>query len=183
MFVPTTAPSTPTLRPRTDADLPALIDVLGRQQPSSRYPFRWPWPGGDVAEFIVRETEETNWVAQVGGQVGGRVAGHAAILTVTGDSPITHAWLRATGSGPGEVACVGALFVDVDLRGTGVGGALLDAAVAWCRQRGRTPVLDVLDHGAAVEVYRHRGWQVVGSDRPEWLSPGAPAVLAMVLPN
>lgn len=174
-----TTPPAVTLRPRTEADLPALIDVLGRQQPSSRYPFRWPWPGGDVTEFLVRDGEEANWVAEL----DGRAVGHAAIVAISGDDALTQAWRRATGRASEGLACVSVLFVDVDLRGTGVGGLLLDAGVAWARERDRTPVLDVLDHGAAVEVYRHRGWREVGSDHPEWLPAGAPPMLAMVLPD
>lgn len=174
-------PSRPTvtLRPRRASDLPALVDVLGRQQPHSRYPFRWPWPGGDVSEFIVRDGEEATWVAEL----DGRVVGHAAILTITDDSPRTRAWYAATGRDAAGLACVSVLFVDIDLLGTGVGGTLLDAAVAWGRERGRIPVLDVLDHGRAVAVYRRRGWREVGSDHPDWLPDGALPMLAMVLPT
>ena len=42
------------------------------------------------------------------------------------------------------------LFTDVSVRGTGIGGLLLDTAVAWLREQGRIPVLDVVtDHGTA----------------------------------
>lgn len=44
------------IRPRTRTDLPALADLLERQQPVSRYPMVWPFPGG-VEPFLVRETE------------------------------------------------------------------------------------------------------------------------------
>jgi ribosomal protein S18 acetylase RimI-like enzyme len=74
------------------------------------------------------------------------------------------------------------LFVDHRLAGQGVGSALLAKAVEAIRAQGRTPVLDVVQETvSAVELYRRRGWQVVGEGRPWWLPDDHLPVLFMVL--
>ncbi|MBD8870446.1 GNAT family N-acetyltransferase [Nocardioides sp. MJB4] len=156
--------------------MPELVRLLGEQQPSSGYPVRWPLPF-PVEEFLVRDDEERAWVAEV----DGRVVGHAAVGQVR-DLGVREVLRGATG-GVG-VAAISVLFVAVDLVGRGVGGRLLDEAVAFIRGTGRLPVLDVVrTHGTAVEVYRHRGWQVVGEARPAWLPADREPVLLMALPE
>ncbi|KRF12543.1 GNAT family N-acetyltransferase [Nocardioides sp. Soil796] len=164
------------LRPRVDSDVPALVEVLGAQQPTSGYPHRWPLPF-PVADFIVRDDQDRAWVVEV----DGRVAGHVAVGPVTGEE--ATAFLHAIGTDDASaLALVAVLFVDPSVKGRGVGGALLDAAVEWARSQGRLPVLDVLQ-GAAVDVYRHRGWQVIGELRPDWLPDAVPPMLLMSLPH
>lgn len=164
----------PLLRARTSADLPDLVEVLAEQQPATRYPLRWPLPF-PVEQFLVRETEEQAWVAEQ----GGRVVGHVAVGAV-GSLELAAQFQEALGTD--ELANVSVLFVAQRLRGSGLGGRLLDTAVAWARARGRLPVLDVVQgHAPAVAVYRHRGWQEVGQARPAWLPADQPPVLLMAL--
>lgn len=166
---------TVTIRPRRPADVPGLVALLGEQQPASRYPLRWPLPF-PVEQFLVRATEERAWVAQVGDVL----AGHIAVTTPDGE--MAEAFGRVC---PGHaVAEVAVLFSGSTFRGSGVGGRLLDTAVAAIRHTGRTPALDVLPaHSSAVAVYRHRGWVEVGRMRPAWLPADQPDVLLMVLPD
>lgn len=168
----------PVVRAREPRDLPLLVAALAAQQPTSSYPMRWPLPF-PVEQFVVREGQERAWVAEV----GGRVVGHVAVGRPRGD--VELAFLDALGvpdtSGLGIVEV---LFTELSARGSGIGGLLLDTAVAWLRARGRTPVLDVVTHhGTALEVYRHRGWQQVGRIRPPWLPESEADLLLMVLPD
>lgn len=164
-----------TIRPRRTSDLPGLVALLGEQQAASRYPLRWPLPF-PVERFLVRSTEEHAWVAEAGGVL----AGHVAVTTPDGE--LAEAFARAY-PGP-STAEVSVLFNGSAFRGSGVGGLLLDTAVAAIRDSGRTPALDVLPaHSSAVAVYRHRGWVEVGRARPAWLPTDQPDVLLMVLPD
>ncbi|TQJ10386.1 ribosomal protein S18 acetylase RimI-like enzyme [Lapillicoccus jejuensis] len=164
------------VRDRRPEDLPVLVELLGRQQPTSRYPFRWPLPF-PAEEFLARESEERAWVVTVDDVVAGQVT-----VTTVGDDDFGRLWRAGTGRANAGLGCVSAFFVDLDRRGLGLGGRLLDTAVAWVREQGRVPVLDVVQqHGDALAIYRHRGWREVGSARPPWLPDDEPPVLAMVL--
>lgn len=166
----------PLVRPRRPDDLPPLVALLERQQPRSRYPFRWPLPF-PPEQFLARATEERAWVAEV----AGAPAGHIAVTALAGDE-FAAIWTAASGRGPAALACISAFFVDESLRGSGVGGLLLDTAVGWIREQGRQPVLDVVQrHSSALAIYLRRGWRPVGEVRPPWLPDDEPPVLAMVL--
>lgn len=181
--LPYPAVVTVTIRPRVDADLPALGEVLAAQQPFSRYPFRWPLPF-PTHEFLVRPGERAAFVAEV----EGRPVGHVSLTEVSPDDPFAERWAGGADRPVAELDCVSVLFVDHRLQGQGIGARLLEQAVRTAREAGRTPVLDVVqpaagEPGRAERLYRDRGWQVVGSGRPEWLPPEEPDVLLMVLPE
>lgn len=162
-----------TIRERRDEDLPALAVVLAEQQAGTQYPVRWPLPF-PVEDFLVRPGEERAWVAEV----DGRVVGHVAVYTLAGD--LRESFVAAVGSE--ELAELAVLFVGSDVIGTGIGGRLHDTAVEWIVASGRQPVLDVVPvHDRAVEVYRHRGWQVVGEVQPAWLAADFPVLVLMTL--
>ena len=57
-----------------------------------------------------------------------------------------------------------------DARGQGIGGRLLDAAVDWCRERSLIKLdCQVWPHnGAALALYRSRGFAVEGRQRRHW---------------
>ncbi len=63
-----------------------------------------------------------------------------------------------------------AMAVAAEHRGRGVGGALLDAAVAWCRATGLSKIsCQAWPHnGAAVALYRSRGFLIEGRLRRHW---------------
>jgi GNAT superfamily N-acetyltransferase len=168
----------PVVRPRERCDLPTLVRSLGEQQPTSSYPMRWPLPF-PVEQFIERDGQERAWVAVL----DGRVVGHVGVGRPRGD--VERAFLDAlTVDDTAGLGIVEVLFTDLSVRGTGIGGLLLDTAVAWLHEQGLTPVLDVVtDHGTALDVYRHRGWRQVGSIRPPWLPESKADLLLMVLPS
>jgi GNAT superfamily N-acetyltransferase len=163
------------VRPRTSDDLPELVAVLAAQQPVSRYPLRWPLPF-PVEDFLVREGQEAAWVAEH----EGRVVGHVAVGR---PRPAEEAGF-VEAAGTRDLACVAVLFVDVTRRGLGIGGRLLDTAVAWAVERDLLPALDVVpSHGPAVAFYRARGWRQVGTLHPDWLPDPREPLLVMTLPG
>ncbi len=170
------SPEQPTIviRPRHLDDLPELARILADQQPQSRYPFRWPMPF-PVEQFIARTTEEMAWVATR----SDRVVGHVSVTTLEEDE-MGRSWSAGTGRAARELGCVSVLFVDHTLRGSGIGGALMDTAEAWIFGRGDSAVLDVVQrHSNALAVYRHRGWREIGTARPPWLPDEEPPVILM----
>ncbi|WP_299445094.1 GNAT family N-acetyltransferase [uncultured Phycicoccus sp.] len=169
-------PSLVTVRPRRPTDLPVLRELLAAQQAGSGYPVRWPLPF-PVEEFLVRPGELGGWVALV----GTRVVGHVALLEVRPGWE-ADGWAAGTGRPPERLAAVAVLFVAPGHGGRGIGTRLLDTAVARARHLGRLPVLDVVqEHSIAADLYRRRGWTVVGEARPPWLPPDRRPVLLMAL--
>ncbi|ROR89790.1 GNAT family N-acetyltransferase [Nocardioides aurantiacus] len=164
-----------TLRPRRPEDVPRLAELLAAQQPTSHYPLRWPLPF-PVEDFLVRPGEQAAWVAERDGVLLGHVA-----LTDPGDLADRFA-AALPGRRRDDLAAVSVLVVAPASRGLGIGGLLLDTAVAHARAAGWLPVLDVVPtHVGAVSLYRGRGWREVGSFRPPWLAEERPALLLMVL--
>jgi ribosomal protein S18 acetylase RimI-like enzyme len=169
-----------TVRERIPADLPVLAEVLEEQQPHTGYPQRWPLPS-PVAEFLTRPGELGAWVATLDDDPA--PVGHVSV-TAPGSGPEVDGWVAGVGRPAEELAAVSVLFVDHRVSGRGVGGALLDAAVAFIRESGRAPVLDVVQETrSAVRLYERHGWRVVGEARPWWLPTDHLPVLLMVLPD
>lgn len=165
-----------TIRDRRPDDLPALEQLLGAQQSTSGYPHRWPLPF-PIEEFLVRPGQLGAWVAEVDGVV----AGHVAATDPAGNW-MADEWRRITGRPGEELGEVSILFVGLDHGGVGIGGALLDHAVAVIRSLGREPVLDVVDEfSSAGQFYRRRGWTTIGYGRPPWLEDELPPVAYLVL--
>ena len=164
------------IRLRHDDDLPELARLLAEQQPATRYPLRWPLPF-PVEQFLVRATEEIAWVAELAGEP----VGHVTVSRVV--DPEISAVLAPTVD-LDAIASISVLFVADHLRGSGIGGRLLDTAVRSIVASGRRPVLDVVaGHHPAVEVYRHRGWQEIGRCRPAWLPAEQEPVIVMAWPH
>ena len=169
-----TAPPDVRIRPRREEDLQVLEDVLAAQQPSSRYPLRWPLPY-PVRDFIVRPDELVALVAVD----AGRVVGHVSVTAVM-PGELGAAWATGAGRPIDEMACLSVLFVDHTVRGRRIGGALMDAAEGWIFSRGLAAVLDVVTaNERPLAVYRHRGWREIGRARPDWLPDTEPPVILM----
>lgn len=171
-----------TIRPRTDADLPALGAALVEQQSASGYPHRDPLPIAPE-DFITRAGTLATWTAEV----DGRPAGHVAVLPVHdpeagGEPELTRLWMAGHGLPADRLGEVGVYFTATWARGRGVGSALMRTALEDLAARDLAPCLDVVPTGAAVDIYRRTGWREVGSTRPSWLEDDAPDVVAMVLP-
>ena len=166
------------VRPREPADVAPLCELVMRQQPLTRYPFRNPLPF-PVEEFVSRAGEQAAWVAVVGPEQ--RVAGHVSVLDVTGHE-IGPQWAAAVGRPVEELAAVSVLVVDHELTGRGIARALMDACEGHLADLGRVPVLEVVGaRSRAALLYRARGWRVVGTARPHWLPATEDPVQLMVL--
>jgi ribosomal protein S18 acetylase RimI-like enzyme len=171
------------VRPRRPADVPLVGDLIMRQQPQTRYPFRNPLPF-PVEEFVVRDGELAAWVAETTADTTDdrAVVGHVSVLDVT-DHEIGPSWADAVGRPVEELAAVSVLVVDLGLGRRGIGTRLMDECEAYIRDLGRTPVLEVVAdaHSRAVGLYLRRGWRMVGEVRPRWLPEGEGPVMIMVL--
>lgn len=165
-------------RPRRDADLPALIQILARQQAETQYPFVWP-PERGAERFLRRPSELEAWVAEL----DGTVVGHVAIQSVA-DDDLGKMWAAAHGVPVSNVRCISVLYADRRLPQRGIGSALLARATQRARADGGAPALDVVaTHVDAVNFYLNRGWQKVGRVRPEWLPETEEPVHVMILPR
>lgn len=172
------------VRPRRPEDLPALGEILRRDHPRTRYPYRlpedpaaWVAEAGDLAAFVATDAA---------GTVLGHVAVEAAPGVDHGTGPaLQEAWSRATGRPPEACGVVSRLFVSADHRRRGVGAHLLERAVGWLEGRGLAPCLDVLplpDDGA-LRWYERLGWVRAAELRAHWHREGWPPLVALVLPD
>ncbi len=145
------------VRPRTPDDLPALLALLQRTHESDGYPVR---ASRVSAAWLAPDDELAAWVALD----GDRPVGHGALHPAGGASlPL---WREATGREADGLAVVSRLYTDRSAPGAGT--ALLEAAVAEARARGRAPVLEVLSSSPARGFYARRGWRRVGEVPQRW---------------
>lgn len=173
-----------TLRPRRPADVPLVADLIMRQQPQTRYPFRNPLPF-PIEEFVVRDGELAAWVAETAPETTAdarTLVGHVSVLDVT-DHAIGPSWADAVGRPVEELAAVSVLVVDLDAGRRGIATRLMDECEGYMRDLGRTPVLEVVAdaRSRALGLYLRRGWRVIGEVRPRWLPPGEGPVKIMML--
>jgi GNAT superfamily N-acetyltransferase len=122
-----------------------------------RYPFYRPdsWRGWLTGSEIL-----DTWIAEHQREL----LGHVAVVRLDEDPQNALRWRELTGLSVDELAGVSRFFVRRRVRGTGVGGLLLDQAVQAIRDRGLHPVLDVVTQDrAAVELYESRGWRLLAS--------------------
>ena len=173
-----------TVRPRRPVDVPLVGELIMRQQPQTRYPFRNPLPF-PIEQFVVRDGELAAWVAETAPHPTSdarRLVGHVSVLDVT-NHEIGPSWADAVGCPVEGLAAVSVLVVDLALGRRGIATRLMDACEAYISDLGRTPVLEVVAdaHSRAVNLYLHRGWRVIGEVRPRWLPPGEGPVMMMAL--
>lgn len=167
------------IRPRRDDDVPALVDLLFRQQSETQYPFHWP-PDRSPEDFLRRPTESEAWVADL----EGAVVGHVAIQLVADDDELGTVWAAAHGVPVAALRCISVLFADRRLARRGIGSALLERATQRVLDGDGAPVLDVVaEHHDARNLYLSRGWVEVGRSRPAWLPATAEPVYLMILPR
>lgn len=171
------------IRPRTDADLPALGRALVQQQAASGYPHREPLPMAPE-DFVARSGALATWTAVLDDEP----VGHVAVLPVRDpevslEPALSRLWMAGHGLPADRLAEVGVYFTATHVRGRGVGAALMRTALDHLAAQGLAPCLDVIPTGSAVDLYRRTGWREVGRTRPAWLDADAPDVVAMVLPT
>jgi ribosomal-protein-alanine N-acetyltransferase len=137
------------IRPLREGDLPQVLEI-------ERECFSTPWRESTFRSLL-RRTDTDLYVADV----GGRVVGYAACWTVIDQSEL------------GNVA------VTADARGSGIGGALVDAVIERVRRRGsRECFLEVCESNrGAQRIYRDRGFVVVGRRRSYYAAPTEDALV------
>jgi len=108
-----------------------------------------------------------------------RTPGTAALLAVAGEVPAGFILCRVAA----DEAEVLVVAVRPALRGLGLGGRLLDAALARVRAAGAARVfLEVgVDNAPALGLYRSRGFAEVGRRPAYYAHPGRPATDALIL--
>ncbi len=147
-------------RPRTAADLDAVVDVLRAVHRHDAYPSAWP---PDPAAWVDPPGTAAAWV----GVDGGRVAAHACAFVGAGEPSVT----ALTGVPRARLATVKRLFVDPAARRRGLASALLREVRAWAAGAGLAVVLDVVDDdGPAVRAYERLGWQLVERRPADWVT-------------
>lgn len=153
------------LRPRKDADLPALVRLLRQVHDHDGYPSAWP---DSPAGFVAPPDELGAWVALGGGEVLGQVVlrHFGAELSEAGALP---AWAALAGLPPERLGLVSRLFVAPAARRQGVAVALLRRAAAEAELLGRRGLLDVVSTShAAAALYEREGWQRLGTVPAPW---------------
>jgi GNAT superfamily N-acetyltransferase len=146
------------VRPRAARDLGECLRVLEAVHHADGYPNYWP---DDPARWLSPTETLGAWVAEA----DGLVLGHIVLRAATAEAGV-QAWFDATGLPPERLASVTRFFVSPELRGAGIGGALLDAACAEAAARGLRPALEVVETDRdAGSLYERRGWRRVHSER------------------
>ena len=143
------------IRPRTDADRDALLALTEVVHVVDGYPMVG---AHNFERFLFGHAVLDAWVAEVDGVVVGHVALHphtsAAVMEFAS---------RALDVREDSLGVVARLFVSPDVRGRGIGEALLNTATAEASARGLRPVLDVnVEMSAAVALYERCGWRRLG---------------------
>ncbi len=142
------------VRSRLESDLRALAHLLEEVHRRDGYPTYWP---DDAEPWLSPPGMLGAWVTETHGAAVGHVA-----LAPVGASSNAALWKRLTGLPPVRLASISRLFVAPSARGSGAGGALLDAACVDASMRGLRPVLDVVETNRdAIRLYERRGWRRV----------------------
>ncbi|MBX3284111.1 MAG: GNAT family N-acetyltransferase [Actinobacteria bacterium] len=148
------------IRPRTDADRPAVAGLLLATHETDGYPIVLP---PDLEAWGAADDVVEAWVAVDDADDGEVVVGHA-VLTEADGGAATPQWEAATGLDRSELGVVRRLVVHRSAQGTGTGAALLATAVDAAHRLGRRPVLDMSDNlTSAGALYRRAGFVEVGA--------------------
>jgi GNAT superfamily N-acetyltransferase len=144
------------IRPRTDADLPALGQVLVEVHKRDGYPVEGV---DDPIGWLVSDRLLGAWVAES----DGRPVGHVVLSRPSSGDDAVRLWVEKAGADVSEVAVLGRMFVAPQGRGLKLGRHLTEAATAEARRRGLRAVLDVMAKDvAATHIYEALGWQLLG---------------------
>lgn len=140
-----------TIRPRTNADIDALVEIASEVRRRDGY----PGEGTDLRSFLTSRDALAAWVALVDGAIAGHVALHPQSLPVVMDA--------ASAVADPPFGVVARLLVAPTARRGGVGRALLDVAADDARRRALRPILDVVTvYAPAVALYEAAGWSNAG---------------------
>lgn len=133
------------IRPATGADIPAMVDLLGRLF-AIEVDFAFsPERQQRGLELLLAAPQAMVLIAEAAGGVVGMATAQTLISTAEG----------------GPSLLIEDLVVAPDWRGHGIGTALLDALAAWGQDQGATRMHLLADrtNAPALHFYRQRGWQ------------------------
>jgi len=148
------------LRPRTDADLPGVGDLLTATHHSDAYPVILL---DDMAAWGAASDVVAAWVA-TDPAADDQVVGHVVLTDAEPGDAATVQWLEATGQPIDDLVVIRRLVVHERAHRTGTGEALLRTAVDAAHALGRRPVLDMADNlAAAGRLYERAGFEHVGA--------------------
>lgn len=148
------------IRTKTPSDDEACVAVMARTHELDGYPRYWP---GKPDRFLRARGETDAWVAVDGDGPDGRIVGQVALHRTEGELVLALAQ-ESTGLAADRLAVLARLLVHPDVRGRGIGRALVRTATARAYATGRRPVLDVLQSTTgAARLYESEGWTRLGS--------------------
>ena len=136
------------------------------------------WPA-DPVDWLARSGPLAAWVAEEDDQLIGHLSLHAI-----DDSRARPQWREALGARVEALAIVSRFFVSPDVRGRGVGSALISRAEQQAVAARLQLALDVAEHNReAIAFYERRGWLRAGSaELPLSSEPWSLGVALFVLP-
>ncbi len=137
----------PLIRDRTQADLPACVQLLTEVHRADRYPLNWP---ADPYRWLCPARLRQAWVAV---SESGDLVGHLAVQQT-----------------PDHGAEVVRLFVAPVHRRRRVGTALLRRIAQWADDQQIDLTLQVVDRAgsSAVVLYEEQGWRHSGTSTADW---------------
>lgn len=162
-----------TIRPRTNADLPAAAKALVNVHETDGYPVEGV---SDPEGWLQSDALLTAFVAEL----DGRIVGHVAITRPQNGDAAAELYHAA----PGEsIAMLGRLFVVSDARGVGAARQLMGAAAKFARDRRMRLLLDVMEKDkAAIRLYERLGWTRLGATEHDAGDGRSVPALAMLSP-
>jgi GNAT superfamily N-acetyltransferase len=150
------------VRPRTDDDLDACIEIAATVHALDGYP---PYlPNGDFRSLLTRPRSLAAYVATTDdGSIGGHVA-----LNAARSNRACRLASEVLGCDETRLGVVARLFTSPAARRNGFGRALLETAASAARDRGLVPILDVwVELNSAIAMYEACGWRNLGTIEAE----------------
>lgn len=158
MAAPAAAPGIQ-IRPRSDDDLPALVEALEDVYSTDGYPIEGT---AAAVSFLTPAGLVEAWVAVSAGVAVGQIA---VVSGGQGHHDAVRAWVDLPGSGgrAESTAVAARFFVRKHARGYGLGRALIEKTCLWARQNGMRIVMNVLAKDQdAMSLYEKIGFRRFG---------------------
>lgn len=143
------------IRAIQDADIPGAAAALVQVHTTDGYPVEGV---AQPTEWISSPAVAQAWVADV----GGRIIGHVAVMRPQREDAVTL-WHALSRDDEASIGVLARLYVVREARGHSVGEGLVQAALAYAKERGMRLVLDVMTKDvSAIRLYERMGWRVIG---------------------